>query len=219
MYANYLVHFNKNHDPKSGRFTFSTGKDLYKSIRKDVRRGEFDPKNYKGNKSIRQAISGSKIVSQIKNRDQLSKEYAQQQREANFKNEIYERKMADRNERAQKYYKEMLNGRDESKLSTDEKYDIFEKAMWKAEDEDFANPRFLDSYNLVDKNKFKNISFEDVSNANLKTAEAYDKIAKTVLGDYTNKSISMLKSDNRAREYVNSIVDEILFDKNVKIRT
>ena len=214
----YLIHFNPNHD-KLGRFTFSSGKDLYKSIRRDVRRGEFDPKKYKSNESINKAINDNKLVARIKNRDKLLKEYNSQQKDIRLQNELYEKLNADRNKRAQKYYKEMLKGK--TKLTDAERYNIFEKAMQKAEDEDYSNPKYLETIGVIDNlvgNQSSNKTFQDILNANYKTATTYDNAVKEVLGKYNDKKIFTLKSNDRASRYVSSIIDEILLDQDAKIR-
>lgn len=205
MYEGYLIHYNHNHDKKTGRFTFSTGKDLYKSIKRDVVTGKFDPKNYKSNKALREAVDNSKIRNLARKEQKIRKEYFQQEDEKQLENKLFNKYLNKQNELQKQYYNEMKKPH----MSEEEKYNIYEKALFKAEDAMF-NDKLSRYRDFIDKSKFKNISFKDVATSTLEVDAEKQKIIDSVIGEYSNKSIKTFNDNTKAHIYVEKIIDEII---------
>ena len=208
MYEGYLIHYNPNHDKKTGRFTYSTGKDLYKSIKRDVVTGKFDPKNYKSNKALREAVDNSKIRNLTQKEQKIRKEYSQQEDEIQLKNKLFNKYLNKQNELQRQYYNEMKKPH----MSKEEKYNIYEKALFKAEDA-MLNDKLSRYNDFIDKSKIKNISFEDVAKSTLEVDAEKQKIIDSIIGEYSNKAIKTLNNNAKARIYVEQIINEIIEDE------
>lgn len=207
MYEGYLIHYNPNHDKKTGRFTFSTGKDLYKSIKRDVITGKFDPKNYKNNESVNKAVKDNNVVALKKKAESMRKDYEQKESEVKLYNKLSNRYLEKQRAIEEKYYKEMLK----PNMTEDEKLNIRDIALEKASLDMLKDKRYNNWDAMIDYSKMsKNITFNDTTKANMAAALAYDKAVDKIIGEYSNKSIKTFDDNTKARIYVGQIINEII---------
>lgn len=196
-------------------------KDLYKSIKRDVKRGTFDPKKYTQNDYVKSTIKNSNLESLIQKRDKLKKI----KEDADSEEEKYNKFVKQEQDLADKYYAEMKKDalikaeKEGREISDEEDFNLREQAEYKAEDE-FNFDRWKETYGTINYNKFLGRDEVAAKNAypqvSANAALEFDNVADKLIGKYSNKNISSLKIKNNYRVYVNDIIAESVNDTNWK---
>ena len=75
-YEEWLMHFNKNHDPRNGQFTSSdNAKAIVKSTKKAMKKGVFSSKSRKYVKDIKSRVDDAELNRLVENSRELFDEF------------------------------------------------------------------------------------------------------------------------------------------------
>lgn len=169
-------------------------KSLYKSIKKDAKKGTFDPKKYVDNDYIKSIIKKSKINDKMKEKDTAKKEYNKSKKEQEKWNKV----ISKRDHLAGKYYMQSYN----PSMTADEKYNLSEQSRWKADDEFNKKGKYEKSFGKIDYRSLSKI-YENEDRFKVKKREVWDeayKISKEIAGEkYSSINI---KSPNTKEPYI-----------------
>lgn len=187
-------------------------KSFYKEVKKDVRKGTFDPKKYRTNVFVKDQIQKTNLKKLVKDRNDFDKEYKKLEKNQKKRDKIYE-----------EYYKKVYQDvekamKGKSFKTEDEKYNFSENKRFEAEDkyENFLNKK-LSEAGLSWDTKYPNDigGFTEKINKSFPASVAFDDTVDSIVGKYSNKKIK----GKTLREYANYIVAEIANDKYMKRRT
>lgn len=187
-------------------------KSFYKEVKKDVRKGTFDPKKYKTNAFVKDQIQKTNIKRLIKDRDEFNKEYKKLEKNEKKRDEIY-------SEYRNKVNQDVAKAMEGKSFKTeDEKYNFSENKRFEAEDkyEDFLFKKLHEAGISWDTKYPIDIGgFEERINKSSAAGIAFDQTIDSIVGKYSNKKIK----GKTIREYANDIVAEIANEKYLKRRT
>lgn len=227
-YPTYLIHYGiprqkwgvRRYQNEDGTYTpeglerrrSDNQKSFYKEIKKDVRKGTFDPKKYKTNAFVKDQMQKTNIKRLIKDRDDFDKAYKKLEKNEKKRDEIY-------SEYREKVNQDVAKAMEGKKFKNeDEKYNFSENKRFEAEDKyrDFLNKK-LNEAGIFWYTKYPiDIGgFEEKINKSFASAIAFDQTVDSIVGEYSNKKIK----GKTIREYANDIVAEIANEKIFKRRT
>ena len=187
--------------------------DLYKSIKKDVKKGKFNTDDYRYNSFVRNEIEKKDLYNLMKKRNKEQASYDK----INKKYEEYNAKYNKVRDKYEKIYQEEIDKELKNKKfkNEDDRYNAYEAARWRAED------KYRDQYmNDLDKEGWSykapsKPSDEKLRDLNNKTAWAIDEVSDSIIGKYSNKNIHSIKINEPYRAYVNDIIKDVI-NKEVK---
>ena len=177
---------------------------LYKNIKKDVKKGNFNPDDYRHNLFIRSEIEKKDLINVTKDRNDFRKRYNELSENEKKRDEIY-------NKYREKEDKEAYDAIKGKKFrNKDDEYNAWELARWKAEDK-YSDQLLqeLDKAGISWDTKYPiDIGgYKELVNKNATTAEIADSIAESIMGKYSNKNIKTMKTTEAYRKYINDIVE------------
>ena len=178
--------------------------DLYKSIKKDVKKGKFNTDDYRYNSFVRSEIEKKDLYNLMKKRNKEQSSYDK----INKKYKEYEDKYRKVKNKYDKIYQEEIDKELKNKKfkNENERYFAYEEARWRAED------KYRDQYlNDLEKEGWSHKaplkpSEDKLKELNMKTALTMDEISDSIVGKYSNKNIHSLKVNEPYRSYVNDII-------------
>lgn len=226
-YPTYLIHYGiqgqkwgvRRFQNEDGTYTdeglrrrrLDDQKSFYKEVKKDVRKGTFDPKKYKTNAFVKDQIQKTNIKRLIKDRDEFNKEYRKLEKNEKKRDKIY-------SEYQNKVNQDVAKAIEGKNFKTEEeKYDFSENKRFAAEDKynDLLYKK-LDKAGISWNTKYPiDIGgFEEKINKSSAVAAVFDQTVDSIVGKYSNKKIK----GKTVREYVNDIVAEMANEKHLKRR-
>lgn len=220
-YPTYLIHYGipnqkwgvRRYQNEDGTYTeeglarrrSANQKELYRVIKRDVKRGTFDPKKYTSNEFIKSEIKKNNLKEVIADKNRFAKEYRRLRKNdlkrdrilSRFNDKVYK-------EANRKLKNKTFKDEDEKSLAFDMERQLAEDKYTGWKDKEYSKAKL--SY----KTKY---TFDiGGSGALIKkqrdAALLFDKTAESILGKYSKKKINTLKTKDSYRRYVNDIIAE-----------
>lgn len=226
-YPSYLIHYGtpgqkwgvRKYQNEDGTWTEEglrrrrkEQKDLYKSVKNDVKKGTFNPDDYKYNNLIRKEIDKKDLYNLTKDRNNFNKKYNKALENQKKRDSVY-------NEYYDRVDKEATEAIEGKKFKTEsEKYDALEAARFEAENRNRDKLfKELDKKGLNFDTKYPEDigGYKEYSKKNFEVASAIDDAADSIIGKYSNKNIGTIKMNEPYRAYVNDIIKNIV-DKELE---